>query len=548
MADEDREQRLDQVIADYLAAQDAGIAPARDALLAADPDLAEDLRSFFREHDRLGRLAAPLRAGVEPTPSRESESTLGSTISSSSPFQGTIDYDAERGAPTPPDATMFALPGGNGAPMTRGSTVRYFGDYEIQKEVGRGGMGVVYKARQVSLNRPVALKMIKAGVLADDAELRRFHNEAKAVALLDHPGIVSVYEVGEHDGQCYLSMKLIDGGNLGDQIASFRDNPRAAVTMMIEAAEAVQHAHMRGILHRDLKPANILVDAVGHLHITDFGLAKLMQSNVDVTASGAIIGTPAYMSPEQAAGHRGRMSLATDVYGLGAIFYALLTGKSPFGGDNVIGTLEAVRNRLPEVPRKRNARIPRDLELICLKCLEKNPADRYPTAGALVDDLRRWAAGEPVSVRAAGIAERVAKWARRKPTLAAAYTLGLLSLLFGGLGGAAVWQWRAAARARDVAATAKEATGRLNVQLRRAFDEQKQLVDQFKQLANEKTTLAERAGTARDSLVAMINDLINQVASDPNRSLSEAVLTRKLNELSEKTKIEFDRVFVMIGD
>jgi tRNA A-37 threonylcarbamoyl transferase component Bud32 len=548
MADEDREQRLDQVIADYLAAQDAGIAPAREALLAAHPDLAEDLRSFFREHDRLGRLAAPLRAGVEPTPSRESESTLGSTIWSSSPFQGTIDDDAARGAQTPLDATMFAPPGGNGATMARGSTVRYFGDYEIQKEVGRGGMGVVYKARQVSLNRPVALKMIKAGVLADDAELRRFHNEAKAVALLDHPGIVSVYEVGEHDGQCYLSMKLIDGGNLGEQIASFRNNPRAAVTMMIEAAEAVQHAHMRGILHRDLKPANILIDAVGHLHITDFGLAKLMESNVDMTASGAIIGTPAYMSPEQAAGHRGRMSLATDVYGLGAIFYALLTGKSPFGSDNVIETLEAVRNRPPEMPRKRNAGIPRDLELICLKCLEKNPADRYPTAGALVDDLRRWAAGEPVSVRAAGIAERVAKWARRKPTLAAAYTLGLLSLLFGGLGGAAVWQWRAAARARDVAATAKEATGRLNVQLRRALDEQKQLADQLKQLANEKTTLAERAGTARDSLVAMINDIINEVTLDPNRSLSEAVLTRKLNELSEKTKIEFDRVFDMLGD
>ncbi len=165
-----------------------------------------------------------------------------------------------------------------------------------------------------------------------------------------------------------------------------------------------------------------------------------------------------------------------------------------------------------------------------------------------MDDLRRWAAGEPVSVRAAGIAERAAKWARRKPTLAAAYALGLLSLLFGGLGGAAVWQWRAATRARDVAATAKEATGRLNVQLRRALDEQKQLVDQLTQLSNQKTAMAERAGTARDSLVAMINDLINQVASDPNRTLSEEVLTRKLNELSEKTKIEFDRVFAMIGD
>ena len=242
------------------------------------------------------------------------------------------------------------------------------------------------------------------------------------------------------------------------------------------------------------------------------------------------------------------MTLATDVYGLGAIFYALLTGKAPFAGESVIETLDAVRNHPPEPPTKRNAKIPRDLELICLKCLEKNPADRYPTARALADDLRRFAAGEPVSVRAAGAVERVAKWARRKPTVAAAYTLGLLALLFGGLGGAAVWQWRAAARARDVAATAKEATERLNVQLRRALDEQKQLADQLKQLANEKTTLAERAGKSRDSLVAMINDLVIEVALDPNRALSQAVLTRKLNEVSEKTKIEFDRAFAMTGD
>ena len=226
---------------------------------------------------------------------------------------------------------------------------------------------------------------------------------------------------------------------------------------MIETAEAVQHAHMRGILHRDLKPANILIDEQGHPHITDFGLAKLIESDVELTASGAIMGTPAYMSPEQAAGRRGAITTATDVYGLGAIFYALLTGKAPFGGESVIETLDAVRTRLPEPPTKRNAKVPRDLELICLKCLEKNPADRYPTAGALADDLRRLAAGEPVSVRAAGAVERVAKWARRKPTLAAAYTLGLLALLLGGLGGAAVWQWRAAARARDVAATARAA-------------------------------------------------------------------------------------------
>jgi tRNA A-37 threonylcarbamoyl transferase component Bud32 len=449
--------------------------------------------------------------------------------------------------------------------VPRGTAVRFFGDYEIQKELGRGGMGVVYKARQITLNRPVALKMIKAGVLANDAELRRFQNEAEAVALLDHSGIVPVYEVGEYDGQKYFSMKLIDGSNLAEQLASFQDNPRASVTLMIETAEAVQHANMRGILHRDLKPANILIDAKGHPHITDFGLAKRMESDVEMTASGAIMGTPAYMSPEQADGRRGAMTLATDVYGLGAIFYALLTGKAPFGGLSAIDTLDAVRSHPPEPPSKRSANIPRDLELICLKCLEKKPADRYPTAGTLADDLRRFASGEPVSVRAAGAVERVAKWARRKPTVAAAYALGLLVLLLGGLGGAAVWQWRAAARARDVAATAKdaaerardgeatakEATEQLNVQLRRALDEQKQLADQLKRLAKEKTTLAEHAGTSRDRLVAMINDLVTEVNSDPNGTLSQAVLTRKLNEVSEKTKIEFKRVvemFGMIGD
>ncbi len=347
---------------------------------------------------------------------------------------------------TDPDAATDRRGAAPGRP--RGTTIRYVGDYEVLKELGRGGMGVVYQARQVSLNRSVALKMIKAGVLADDAELRRFQNEAEAVALLDHSGILPIYEIGEHHGQRYFSMKLIDGSNLAEQLASFQDDPRAAVALVIEAADAIQHAHMRGILHRDLKPANILIDAQGHPHITDFGLAKLIESDVELTASGAIMGTPSYMSPEQAAGRRGAMTLATDVYGLGAILYALLTGKAPFGGDSVIETLDAVRTRPPERPTKWNAKVPRDLELVCLKCLEKNPADRYPTAEALANDLRHWAAGEPVSVRAAGAVERVAKWARRKPTLAAAYTLGLLALLLGGLGGAAVWQWRAAEQAR----------------------------------------------------------------------------------------------------
>ena len=192
-------------------------------------------------------------------------------------------------------------------------------------------------------------------------------------------------------------MKLIEGGNLAEQLGSFQDDPRAAVSLMIEMAEAIQHAHMRGILHRDLKPANILIDAKGHPHITDFGLAKRVGADVEMTASGAIMGTPAYMSPEQASGRRGAMTTATDVYGLGAIFYALLTGKAPFGGESVIETLDAVRTRPPESPTKRNARIPRDLELICLKCLEKDPADAL---------FGRGAGGRPGAIRGRRAGER----------------------------------------------------------------------------------------------------------------------------------------------
>ena len=275
--------------------------------------------------------------------------------------------------------------------LPRGHTVRYFGDYEIEKELGRGGMGVVYKAKQVSLNRSVALKMIKAGMLADEADLQRFQNEAEAVALLDHPGIVPVYEVGEYDDQRYFSMKLVEGGNLADQLVTLKDNPRAAATLLAETAEAVYHAHMRGILHRDLKPANILVDAEGHPHVTDFGLAKRVEGDMEMTQSGAILGTPAYMSPEQATGERGSVTTASDIYGLGAILYALLTGKAPFGGNSVIATLNAVQSRPPELPRKLNHNTPRDLETIALKAMAKEPGRRYQTALQFAEDLQRWA-------------------------------------------------------------------------------------------------------------------------------------------------------------
>jgi tetratricopeptide (TPR) repeat protein len=310
-------------------------------------------------------------------------------------------------------------PSGAADGLPRGATVRYFGDYEIRAELGRGGMGVVYEARQVSLNRPVALKMVKAGLLAGDDELRRFQNEAEAVALLDHSGILPVYEVGRHDGQHYFSMKLVPGGSLVPLLGRYKDDPKAAARLVAEAAEAVAHAHARGILHRDLKPANILVDDAGHPHITDFGLAKKVEADIELTQSGAILGTPAYMSPEQATGRRGGITTATDVHGLGALLYALLTAQAPFGGDSVVETIDAVRNSPPEPPRKLNATVPRDLETICLKCLEKDPRRRYPTAQALADDLRAWLESRPIAARRVGATERARLWCSRRPAVAA---------------------------------------------------------------------------------------------------------------------------------
>ena len=388
------------------------------------------------------------------------------------------------GRPTPIVPTRTS-DGHEAAPdLPRGATVRYFGDYEIQKELGRGGMGVVYKARQVSLNRPVALKMIKAGALADEAELRRFRNEAEAVALLDHAGIVPVYEVGEHDGQNYFSMKLVEGGNLADQLPTFEANPRAAAILLAETAEAVHHAHMRGILHRDLKPANILIDAEGHPHVTDFGLAKLIESDVELTVSGAIMGTPSYMSPEQASGRRASITTATDVHGLGAILYALLTGKAPFGGDSLIDTLQAVKERPPDSPRNaQRANVPRDLETICLKCLEKDPRRRYASAQALADDLRSWLDSRPIAARRVGPAERAWLWCKRKPAIAALAAAVVLAAV-GGTAAVIVVQTRANRLLEKKNLDLQASNTKLAEQRARAQDRETQAIDAVKRFGD----------------------------------------------------------------
>ena len=308
-------------------------------------------------------------------------------------------------------------------------------------------MGVVYRARQVSLNRPVALKLIRAGVLAGDDELRRFQNEAEAVALLDHPGIVPVYEVGEHDGQRYFSMKLVPGGNLADRLAAYRDDPRAAAALLAEAAEAVHHAHVRGILHRDLKPANILVDDAGPSprHRLRPGQAGRGRRRADRHRAPSSARRPTWPPSRRWAG-AARSRRRPTCYGLGAVLYALLTGRAPFGGDSVVDTLTKVKEQPPEPPRKLNAKVPRDLEVICLKCLEKDPRRRYASAQALADDLRAWLEGRPIAARPVGALERAALFVRRRPALAAAYGLTAAVLVLAGFGGSLAWLWRAAER------------------------------------------------------------------------------------------------------
>ena len=316
-----------------------------------------------------------------------------------------------------------------GDPLAPDVRTRYFGDYELIRELGRGGMGVVYEARQISLNRPVALKRIRAAALASDDELRRFRNEAEAVAQLDHPNIVPIFEVGRYEDQQYFSMKLVAGGGLDQRLQEYVAEPRRAARLVAVTAAAIHHAHQRGILHRDLKPANIVVDADGQPHVTDFGLSKRVEGDSELTQSGAILGTPAYMAPEQASGRRSSVTTATDIYGLGAVLYALLTGRGPFGGTTVLETLDRVRERAPEPPHLLNPRVPRDLEVICLKCLSKVPARRYTTADDLAADLDRFLAGEPIRARPTPFWERAAKWARRHPTAATLVALAAASLV-----------------------------------------------------------------------------------------------------------------------
>ncbi|MEI6232377.1 MAG: serine/threonine-protein kinase [Planctomycetota bacterium] len=285
---------------------------------------------------------------------------------------------------------------------------RQIGDYEIIGELARGGMGIVYRARQISLNRTVALKMILKGEFASPQDVRRFQSEAEAAGSLDHPNILPVFDVGQEKQWHYYSMRLIEGGSLESRCGTAMPVHEAA-EIIATVSRAVHHAHLHGILHRDLKPANILVDFNGEPFVTDFGLAKQIGKHSDATRSGVIMGTPRYMSPEQAAGQSKRLTLASDIYSLGAILYELLTGRAPFDGDSALELLKRVVEQEPMRPRRVNPAISRDLEAICLKCLEKTPSRRYASAEKLADDLERFLRGEPIAAASTNVLKRIAR-------------------------------------------------------------------------------------------------------------------------------------------
>ncbi len=319
------------------------------------------------------------------------------------------------------------------------------GDYALVREIDRGGMGVIYEARQISLGRRVAVKTITEGRLASRESLQRFAAESRAAANLRHPNIVAVYEVGEHEGVPFFSMDYIDGGNLGDRVAERPLLPQLAAELAHKIAKAIGAAHSAGIIHRDLKPSNILIDRnSGEPFVSDFGLAKQMDSDSDLTRSGAPVGSPHYLPPEQAGGQTGSIGPASDIYSIGAILYHLITGRPPFLGESLLATLEQVRSSEPVNPRRLNPKIPKDLETICLKCLSKQPAKRYSSAKALVDDLARFLDGRPITARPVSSGERALAWCRRNPWLASMGACALMALLLGASG--VLWQWNRAER------------------------------------------------------------------------------------------------------
>jgi WD40 repeat protein len=487
----DRQLLLERLLADYLHSVERGQPLDRQSLIAAHPELADDLNSFFRNHDSIDRLAVPLKAAAD----------------------------------TP---TLLGV--SHAIPAQSGLTIRYFGDYELLDEIARGGMGVVFRARQVNLNRVVALKMILAGQLAHDSDVKRFYAEAESAASLDHPGIVPIFEIGQHDSQHYFSMAFVEGESLAKKVANGPLPPRDAAQLVRQVSEAVEYAHTKGIIHRDIKPANVLLDGQGQPKVTDFGLAKQTQGDSGLTGTGQILGTPSYMPPEQAAGKLEQIGPHSDIYSLGALLYCLVTGRPPFQAASPTDTLLQVLNQDPVAPRQLNPQVPLDLETIALKCLEKEPARRYASATDVAQELGRFLRGEPILARPVGWIEREWRWCKRNPLVAGLIAAIYLVLL---VGMAVAWQLERISNSN--AKVAQQNAHEAGAQRDRADEmsqtalHEKELAEQQRQLAVQQAQLArdhaQSAEQARDQMQQARQTAEDQrQAADRARGEAEAAL------------------------
>lgn len=415
---QESEDQVDQAFAAYLRSCDEGLVASREEFLCQFPEIAEELRELMDAADAIdtftsGVLTSPLYSGelekagfagngaVEAGADGTEFSETGEFPRSVSPSDETVDRLAAD--PNESDDPALTLPEANRPQGDVGPTLPYeIGEYQLQQVIGRGGMGVVYKANQYMLNRTVAVKMIRGGMLACENDVRRFYTEAQAAAGLSHPGIVPVYQFGHHRGHHYFSMALIEGTDLQRRINDGPIEIDDVARYVRDVARAIDHAHHNHVLHRDLKPANILIDGRDQVHVTDFGLAKNLTTDSSVTGSGAAVGTPNYMAPEQAGGHSDRASRKSDVYSLGAILFAAVTGRPPLVGDTIVDTLMQVIHDRPEPMRNFRSGVTQDLETIVSKCLEKQPAKRYQSAADLADDLDAFLEGRPIMARPRG--------------------------------------------------------------------------------------------------------------------------------------------------
>jgi tetratricopeptide (TPR) repeat protein/predicted Ser/Thr protein kinase len=479
--------------------------------------------------------AASAATAAAPTlpfePGGESGQTSGSEDATLAPVAQTSEEptlppksEQETVAPMETDTSLSV-----GVPAALfGAEVGCFGDYELLQEIARGGMGVVFKARQISLDRIVALKMILAGQLASESEVQRFHTEAEAAAKLDHPGIVPIHEVGEHEGQHFFSMGFVDGQSLAEKLAAGPLPPEEVAELTRKLAEAIAYAHEQGVIHRDLKPANVLVDNSGQPRITDFGVAKKLKGDSHLTGTGQILGTPSYMPPEQAAGETHEIGPAADVYALGAVLYTMLTGRPPFQAPSPMETLLQVLEKEPVAPRQLDPGIPRDLETICLKCLQKDPMKRYASAGELDDDLRRFCEGFPINARPVGPIERAWLWCKRNPRIAipraAAAVLAVALMIGGPIAAGVIYQQKK--RADENAQAATEA--------KKEAEANEVLADRNREVASEQRELAVDA--VRSLVYAAQKELENRPALQSVKDSLLKIALESLTKVADKNQ------------